>query len=398
MSGPCYNWPQGCTGMHDLDKKDLPAVASAGDGAQTGTVDMTPRQRWLALLEGKAPDRIATDYQATAEVTARLMSDLDCEDEESLWRKLHIDARRFVQPKWNRPDAPTTDRNDRPAADMWGIRYRSVDYGSGRYDEPEFRPLAGATSVEEINAHRWPHPDDFDYSPVTQALDADDGYRPIHAGCYEPFLLYGYLRGLERAMEDLILNSRIADAVLGHIFDFYYEHHRRIFESGGGRIDLTWVAEDLGSQTGPLMSLEVYRRFLLPNQIKMADLLRSYGVHVMYHTDGAARSFLPDLIDKVGIEILNPIQWRCPGMEREGLVRDFGRRIIFHGSIDNQQTLAFGTPADVADEVRHSAAIYADARWICGPCHNIQPVSPTQNIVALYETIHEIGGPAQAAP
>ena len=87
----------------------------------------------------------------------------------------------------------------------------------------------------------------------------------------------------------------------------------------------------------------------------------------MYHTDGAARVFLPDLIDRVGIEILNPIQWRCPGMERERLVADFGGRIIFHGSIDNQQTLPFGTVDDVVREVRESVDIYRSARWICGP-------------------------------
>ena len=349
-------------------------------------MEMTPRQRWLALLEGGTPDRIPTDYQATAEVTSRLLSELGCNDEESLWRKLHVDARRFVEPEWNRPD------DDRaPATDMWGICYRSVDYGSGSYDEPQWMPLAGAATVADVHTHQWPDPDEFDCRVVAEALDEHDGYRPIHAGCYEPFLLYGYLRGLERALEDLLLSPEVADAILGHVFDFYYEHHRRIFEAGAGRIDLTWVAEDLGSQTGPLMSLETYRRFLLPNQIRMADLARSYGVHVMYHTDGAARVFLPDLIDRVGIEILNPIQWRCPGMEREGLVRDFGDRIVFHGSIDNQQTLAFGTVPDVVDEVRESAAIYRNARWICAPCHNIQPVSSTENIIALYETIHEIG-------
>jgi uroporphyrinogen decarboxylase len=123
----------------------------------------------------------------------------------------------------------------------------------------------------------------------------------------------------------------------------------------------------------------------------MAELARSNGVHVMYHTDGAARAFLPDLIDKVGIEILNPIQWRCPGMEREQLVRDFGERIVFHGSIDNQQTLAFGTVDDVVAEVRQSVEIYRGARWICAPCHNIQPVSPTANIVAMYEAIRAVG-------
>ncbi len=239
--------------------------------------------------------------------------------------------------------------------------------------------------------HRWPSCDEFDYAVVTRTIAQDDGYRPIYAGCYEPFLLYGYLRGLQTSMEDLAIRPEIADAILGHIFDFYHEHHRHIFEAGWRRIDLTYVAEDLGSQTGPLISLAMYRRFLLPNQIKMADLARSYGVHVMYHTDGAARAFLPDLVDRVGIEILNPIQWRCPGMERERLVVDFGGRIIFHGSIDNQQTLPFGTVDEVIREVRESVEIYRGARWICGPCHNVQPISPTANIVAMYEAIHECG-------
>ncbi len=246
-------------------------------------------------------------------------------------------------------------------------------------------------SVADVHAHRWPSCDEFDYAAVTRAVEQDDGYRPIHGGCYEPFLLYGYLRGLAASMEDLALRPEVADAVLGHIFDFYQEHHRRIFQAGRGRIDLTYVAEDLGSQAGPLMSLAMYRRFLLPNQIRMAELARSFGIHVMYHTDGAARAFLPDLIDRVGIEILNPIQWRAAGMEREKLVADFGRRIIFHGSIDNQRTLPFGTVDDVTQEVRESVEIYRRARWICAPCHNLQPVSPTANIVAMYRAIAEWG-------
>lgn len=345
-------------------------------------MEMTPRQRWLALLEGRSADRIPADYQATPEVTARLLRELNCPDEESLWRRLRVDRRRFVEPRWKLPHHP-----DDPQADMWGVRYRKADYGSGTYDEPVYHPLAHVQSAAEVHAHRWPDPDDFDYSVVTAAVEADDGYRPIHAGCYEPFLLYGYLRGLEQAFADLVLYPEIADAILGHLFDFYYEHHRRIFEAGRGKIDLTWVAEDLGSQTGPLMSLATYRRFLLPNQIKMADLARKYGVHVMYHTDGAARAFLPDLIDRVGIEVLNPIQWRCPGMEREKLVAEFGRHVVFHGSIDNQQTLAFGSVEDVVAEVRQSIEIYRSARWICAPCHNIQPITPTENILAMYEAL-----------
>ncbi|NUQ64833.1 MAG: uroporphyrinogen-III decarboxylase-like protein [Pirellulales bacterium] len=348
---------------------------------------MTSRERWLALLSRERPDRIPTDYQATPEVTARLLRDLDCADEPALWKRLHIDRRKILEPKWKLPHHP-----DDPGADMWGIRYRKADYGAGVYDEPVHMPLAGAETVDEVHAHAWPSPDDFDYEAITRAVEADDGTYPVHVGVYEPFLLYGYLRGLERAFEDLLLRPEVAGAILGHIYEFYEEYNRRSFEAGRGRIDTTYVAEDLGAQTGPLMSLKTYRRFLLPNQKRMADLARSFGIHVMYHTDGAARQFLPDLIDVVGIEILNPIQWRCPGMEREKLVADFGERVIFHGSIDNQQTLAFGTVDDVVREVRQSVEIYRGARWICAPCHNIQPVSPTENIVAMYETIQELGG------
>ena len=351
---------------------------------------MTPRQRWLALLEGKTPDRIATDYMGTDEVTERLIADLECEVQWALWRKLHVDRLKTIEPRWKLPHHP-----DDAEADMWGIRYRNISYGAGAYLEPEHHPLAGVSSVDEVHAHRWPCCDDFDYSVITKTLDeADQGggsYYPIHAGYYEPFLYYGYMRGLEQSFEDLALNHEIADAILGHLFDFHYEHLRRIFEAGKGRIDVFKLAEDLGAQTGPLMSLAMYRRFLLPNQIKMADLARSHGVHVFYHTDGAARVFLPDLIDRVGIEILNPIQWRCSGMQREGLVKDFAASFIFHGSIDNQQTLPFGSVDDVVEEVRQSVEIYRDARWICGPCHRIQPVSPTENVVAMYETIHELG-------
>lgn len=350
---------------------------------------MTPRERWLAILADKEPDRIPTDMWYTPEVLERLKRDLDCATDEDLWGKLHVDRPLFSGPK------PLPDRHpDDPLTDMWGIRHRIVEYGTGTYQEIDTSPLAACTTVDEIHAHRWPSPDDFDYTSITDDITGNAGFRPVHAASFEPFLRYCALRGLAQGFEDLLLNPDIVDAILGHIYDFCREHNRRIFEAGEGRIDFTYVAEDLGGQNGPLMSLEVYRRFLLPDQVRMADLARSYGVHVMYHTDGAARMFMPDLLDKVGIEILNPIQWRCPGMEREGLVRDFGDRVAFHGGMDNQQTMPFGTVDDVIREVRENVEIFGGARWICAPCHNLQPVTPTENIVALYETIHECGSPA----
>lgn len=280
---------------------------------------------------------------------------------------------------------------DDPQADEWGLRKARVDYGADAYDETTHHPLAHVTSVSEVHAFRWPSPDNYDYSTVTTGIAQNNRYRLVRAGVYELFLLYCSLRGMEQAFEDLLVNPDIADAILGHVFDFYYEHNRRIWEAGRGQIDIMYLAEDLGGQTGPLFSLEIYRRFLLPNQKKMADLARSFGLKVFYHTDGAARVFLPDLIDVVGIDVLNPIQWRCPGMEREGLARDFGSRVIFHGAIDNQYTLPFGTPDEVRREVRETREIFRNCRWVCASCHNIQAVRPVENIIAMYEAAHKSG-------
>lgn len=347
---------------------------------------MTPRERWIALLSGERPDRLPTDYWATPEVHARLKAALGCADDESLWNRLGIDRVRHVGPRPPSPPGPV----DGMRRDIWGVGYRDIDYGAGAYGEAALHPLAGDIAVRDVEAHPWPSPDDFDYSGIPAQLDANAGRRFVQAGGYEPFLTYCALRGMEQAYEDLLLNPSIADAVLGWLFAIHHEVNRRTWEAGRGRIDAMYLAEDLGGQTGPLFSLDVYRRFLLPGQRAMAALARSYGVRVFYHTDGAARAFLPDLIDVVGIDVLNPIQWRCPGMDVVGLARDFGERVVFHGAVDNQQTMPFGTPGEVRAQVHDLARQFRGARWICAPCHNLQPVTPIENIVALYEAAAEV--------
>jgi uroporphyrinogen decarboxylase len=128
------------------------------------------------------------------------------------------------------------------------------------------------------------------------------------------------------------------------------------------------------------------------------QLAKQAGLYVMHHDDGAIRPLIPDLIE-MGVDMLDPVQWRCKGMDREGLVRDFGADLVFHGGIDNQQTLAFGSPEDVRREVAENIEIFAAARGhIIGPCHNIQTVSPTANVLALYEAAREYGSPPPAKP
>jgi uroporphyrinogen decarboxylase len=349
-------------------------------------MSMTPRERWLALLTGRKPDRIPTDYWATGEVTKRLLKDLACENMDEMYDKLHIDGVRHL-------GAPRTESSfpGDPEADIWGVRHRSIAYETGEYSETSNHPLAEATTVGEIQAHPWPDPEAHDWDAFRAQVENLDQRRVVRCGGYEPFLLYCQLRGMEQAMMDLLIEPDIAEAILDHLFDYHYRVNARMFELAEGKVDITYVAEDLGSQHSLLMGLEPIRRYLLPRQKRMADLARDHGIHVFYHTDGAAYDVIPDLIEVTGIEVLNPIQWRCPGMERERLVQDFGDKIAFHGAMDNQQTLPFGSVQDVRDEVMDNLRIFAPARWICAPCHNLQPVSPTENIVAMYETIYAEG-------
>jgi uroporphyrinogen decarboxylase len=213
----------------------------------------------------------------------------------------------------------------------------------------------------------------------------------VRGGGSEPFLTYKKLRGQEQAFLDLVLFPDIVHYCLDKLFDFCYETTRRIYEQIPGRVNVSYVAEDMGSQKGLLMSPAHIREFLLPRMKRMMDLVHEAGAYVFHHSDGAVMDIVPDMIE-TGIDVLNPIQWRCEGMDRQVLKDRFGRQLVFHGAMDNQQTLAFGTVEDVQQEVADNILILgAGGGYILAPCHNIQAVSPPENIVAMYEAAFELG-------
>jgi uroporphyrinogen decarboxylase len=345
---------------------------------------MTSRERWLAVLTRRTPDRIPTDYWATQEATAKLIKHLGCSTRRQALTRLHVDYPVTVAPRYA---GPRIARN----MDVYGCRYRYVDYGSGRYRECNTNPLAAFNSVEEIERnYTWPDPDWWDYSDIRSQVKGHET-QPIRGGGSEPFLTYKYLRGDEQAFLDLVLNPEIVHYCLGKLFDLSYENTRRIYEQIPGQVMITYVAEDMGGQDDLMISVKHIREFLLPGMKRMIDLTHQAGAFVFHHNDGNCRPIIPDMI-ALGIDVLNPIQWRCNGMEREGLKRDFGDKLVFHGAVDNQFTLPFGTEAEVRQEVLDNLRILgAGGGYILAPCHNIQAVSPAENIVAMYETTYENG-------
>ena len=200
------------------------------------------------------------------------------------------------------------------------------------------------------------------------------------------------LRGLELSLMDPILRPDFTHHLLARLSDFFTEYHRRCFEALGGLADMTQVTDDFGAQHGLLISPRVFDQFYHAPLQRGIDLAKSHGVIVFHHDDGDMRPLLPRLVE-MGIDILNPIQWRCGDWDLQALKEQVGQRLCFHGAVDNQQTLPFGTPADVRAEVKHLIETLAGDRtgFILGPCHNLQAVTPVENILAMYEAAREYG-------
>lgn len=345
---------------------------------------MTPLERFLAVLNRETPDRVPMDYWATDEVNKRLMKYLEVDGYWEMLQALHIDYVVGVGGRYVGPPLP-------PDVDVFGCRHEDIDYGTGVYSEVVSHPLAEFDSVEEIeDNYTWPDPDWWDYGHIPAYIEDKEMY-PIRGGGSEPFLIYKYLRGQEQAFMDLVMNPEIVHYCLDKLFDLAYENTVRIYEQIPGKVTLSYVAEDMGGQTGLMFSPDHIREFLLPRMKRMIDLAHEAGAFVFHHSDGAIRQIIPEMIE-LGIDILNPIQWRLAGMDREGLKRDFGDRLVFHGAMDNQYTIPFGSVAEVRQEVMENLRILGEGGgYILAPCHNIQAVTPPENIVAMYEAGYEHG-------
>jgi uroporphyrinogen decarboxylase len=345
---------------------------------------MTPRERWLAVLSRQKPDRLPMEYWGTAEATRSVTKHLGCAGWWEMCDRLHIDPVVPVIPRYVGP--PLEEGQD-----FYRCGFENVDYGTGTYQECIHHPLARYDSIEAIEAgYTWPTADWFDYSVVRDQIRGKEQY-PIRGGGSEPFLTYTRLRGLERAYLDLIAHPELVHYCLQRLFDFCHDDTLRIYEEIPGQVTMTFVSEDFGSQENLLFSPNTIREFFIPHMKRMIDLVHQGGAHVFFHSDGAIRPIIPDMIE-AGIDILNPIQWRSRGMDRERLKQDFGDDVILHGGVDNQFTLAFGSVQDVREEVLYNIDVLGkNGGYILAPCHNIQAASPPENVVAMYEAGYEYG-------
>ena len=355
---------------------------------------MNHRERVEAALDHDAPDRCPMHIGFTPEFAARVRCDLESNDPGALAEPYAL-QRQFDQDMlltgvgWSGSYYAHERLSEDGVSytDEWGVGWQLVRYdtrfGPGHYTEVVSHPLADDGA---ISSYQPPDPLRPElYAAAKQLINKwQDEYWIGGSVACTVFETAWALRGFERVMIDLLLNPDMVEALFDIPFRYHSAAAAKLVELG---VDMVWLGDDVGAQERMLMAPETWRRFLKPRMAEVIARLKSINpnVKVAYHSDGMILPIIPDLIE-IGLDILNPIQPKA--MDPAEVKREFSDRLCFWGTIDEQETLPFGTPDDVRAEVLlRLHTIGSSGGLIIGPTHSVQLDTPLENFWAMVNTV-----------
>jgi uroporphyrinogen decarboxylase len=182
-----------------------------------------------------------------------------------------------------------------------------------------------------------------------------------------------------------------AHKFLDDLVEIHLANLEKFLAAVGDSIDIIGFGDDLGMQNGPQISPHMYREFFKPRHQAMWRRAKQLAnVKVMLHCCGGVRELLPDLID-AGLEIINPVQISCSGMDAGELKAEFGKDMVFWGGgCDTQIILPQASPDEVHQHVkRQIAALSPNGGFVFQQVHNTLANVPPANIVAMYEAVQD---------
>jgi uroporphyrinogen decarboxylase len=351
---------------------------------------MSSRERVLAAFEHQEPDRVPAWLGAAPETREIMVDLLGLPDDEALSVYLGDDFRR-VHATYAGPEELGPTANLRP-----GSTYRTPfgieRYGYG-YGMPRNMPLKQAT-LAEVHAYPWPDPAWLDPSGIKAEVATWNGQYAILGGDWSPFWHDVIdLLDWDTLFYKLYDEPELVDAVMNHVVDYYFGTNQRIFEAAGDVIDIFFLGNDFGTQIGPMIGEDTFRRFIMPHLKRLIDLGHDYGLKVMMHCCGGFAPLIPAMIE-AGLDGLQALQPSARGMEPSRLKADYGDSMVFNGCIDTQDVLIEGTPDLVKTKTREILDIMKPGGgYIASPSHDyLLPETPVENVITMYEIVREFGG------
>ena len=354
---------------------------------------MKPRDRVLMALSHEEPDRCPMQVSFTPEFAARLGQEMKFGGDKH--HNPHGGGNTYEMERALGQDLLLTSvgwansyyQGDDDYVDEWGIGWRSVEYdtpfGTGRYTEMSHHPLADDRAIESYTPPDPNRPELYNEAEWMLRTFKDE-YWIVGVTVTTIFECAWGLRGYERMLSDLALNPELAERLLDIPYHYHLDAAKKLTQMG---VDMIWIGDDVGAQNKMIISPKMWRRFFKPRMANFISELKAINpqLKVAYHSDGAVYPIIPDLIE-IGLDVLNPIQ--PASMDPVKLKQDFGDKLCFWGSIDEQHTLPFGSAAEAQAEVlTRLRTLGKNGGLILGPTHHVQLDTPMENFWAMVNTI-----------
>ncbi len=373
---------------------------------------MNHRERVLAAVEHEEPDRVPVDLGGTVAgihkgayeglkrhlgfksetVLYDMMQQIALVD-ESVLKRFDVDTRHVRSSPLAK--APKKTLPDGSYIDSWGVKRVKAGY---YYDMPsDGHPLRDA-SVDEVDDYPWPDPHEGAQKAIeymgkrVKYLHEETDYAVVYSSSGSFFEKSWYLTGFQRFFTDLIRDPTFVCRVMDKVVDCGLKFESEVLPEIGDYIDIVRFSDDLAMQSGPLLSLEMYRKYIKPRQRRAFQFVKSKtDAKIFYHCCGSASYFFDDLAE-IGVDIVNPVQVSAENMDTKMLKEKFGDELCFWGAIDTQRVLPYGTTKDVEEEVkRRIRDLATNGSYVLCAVHNIQPDVPPENIVAMYDAAKKWG-------
>jgi uroporphyrinogen decarboxylase len=380
---------------------------------------MTSRERVLAVLNGKLPDRVplvlgvsnATGMKMKPYQGLKKVLGIEAPDDyiydwpelgtakvdEVTMQRLGCDVRGVLDrfPKAVQERNRSRDPHS-PCIDDWGIGQTEIEPGvwfPGHY------PLKDATTIEEIEAYDGCPDMDDPYRVEAAAETARKLHTENQYGVLAtPWLMFPFerafgLQGMDTFLMNLAMYPDFSQAIMRKNLDLIKQHMGNFLSAVNGYIDMIKIGDDLGSQDRLMISPKMYRKMLKPLHADLIAFIKERtSAKVFFHTDGDVFDLVPDFIE-IGVDILNPIQTSAGKMsDLEGLKKNFGKDLVFCGAVDTQHVLPSGTPEEVRQEVKRVIEILGDGGgFMVASVHTIMHEVPPENVLAMADAVEEFG-------
>jgi uroporphyrinogen decarboxylase len=393
--------------------------------------ELSPRKRIIGTLKRQKPDKVPKDLWWTYQIGKLIQEKTGSSDplehfgcEQRLIRWSETKKRRDFSAYLGESSSSWIDKNllkeenltkgevpslggeqgggewgtGKPPSSPWIDQEWGVGYIPNASKDPLhahlfgfLHPMRNLRTIEELKEYPF-----SDYGANYRYKHLEHQIKQIHkkelcATAMMPMTIFEVswqLRGMENLLFDFMENKLFAKYLLDHITEIRRFMIRRFAEAG---VDHIHLGDDMGTQRGMLISLEMWREWFKERMRSIILVAKRVNPEVIisYHSDGNIEKIIAELIE-IGIEVLNPVQPEV--MDPVKLKKEYGDRLAFWGTVGGQTTMPFGTPEEVKKEVKKRIeTVGKEGGLLIAPGHMLQPGVPWRNIMAFFEAVEEHG-------